>query len=104
MAESTITTNGNGGKEMTASVDTIPLSLRHSDIDDALEGAAAILLFVSGAVVSEVQIGITEEAARGMSLCLELARDKVLMAKGDMEFPLIGYGNSPALCECGKQQ
>ena len=77
MAGSTISTNGGNGKE----VKVFPTM----DQDEDLEHAAAILDFMSLSIPNIACMCVSKETALGMSLCLDLARDKLLRAKGDME-------------------
>lgn len=73
---------------------SIPRSLRHVSPNSALEDAAHLANFlrnVVGDMFAQDGNGLpSDESNMGLSLCFDLLLDKIVIAGGELSFPLAG--------------
>ena len=82
------------------SVASLPLSLRPSSADDAVNSAGKIAAFLQAAYRCMGKYGsdVSSSAIMGGDLCFDLLLDYLDIASGKYAFPLAGNTDSPALC------
>lgn len=93
-------------KEVRVQADSLPHCLRHCNAASALDDARKLVSLLSeiaylNLVASEAGAGSRKDylSAGGFDLLVDLIRDKLDIASGRYNFPLIGCSDSPNLAE-----